>query len=1005
MFCTRRSRWWLIIVSLWFCSNALALGSVGQTTDEAVLRAIVEQLFVAYAKEDSQGFMALWSAKSPEFASRQKMLQEFFAAHEQIEIKNVQVQKLSVEGERANARVEMDMSAVEAKTNRPATALGKMTRSVSFVKEHGEWKVWREVAAEEDLAAALLAAKTDDERNRLLAAEKDLITPVLWRALNRQGRRLAMLGDNPEALNTYSLALRVAEQIHDDEGIAAIRNNIGLVYLSIDDYDSALTNLQESLRLHKAQGNQLLMAQTINAIGTAHRHQGDYRSALEHFETGLRLHEELGNKAGIALGYNHLGGISLAQGNYALALELQHKALKLSEESGNKIGIADSLHEIGSIHLSQRNFSEALAYFQKNLELLETLKHRAGLAYLTGNIGLVHYQQGNYTAALEYFHKTLELSESVGHRRGIALTLYNLARVHFALGDYAQSLKYSERAASLAREMPDPDVLWRARTVAGKAHRALNQQDPARLAFDEAIGIIEGLRSRVAGGEEAQQRFLEDKVSSYHSMIDLLAAQNKSVEAFAYSERAKGRVLLDVLRSGRVNIDKAMTAQEQNKERKLSIDLSLLNSQVSRESQRPQPDPIRLEDLKTRQQRARLDHEAFQLALYAAHPELKTQRGEVKTVTIEEAARLLPDDGSALLQYVVTEDQPYLFALTKEDNGAPNLKMYTLAIKRKELSQHVERVRQQLAERDLRYRESARSLYDLLLRPARTQLHGKSGLVIVPDGVLWELPFQALVSAEDRYLLEDHSISYAPSLTVLREMVRLRKNGTPKAKDSSLLAFGNPALERQTKRVTLAQREEKLDPLPEAEREARVLGQLYGAVRSKVYVGAEAREEVLKKEAGKFPVVHLATHGTLNDVNPMYSHLLLAQTAGSSNEDGLLEAWEIMKLDLNADLVVLSACETGRGRVGAGEGMIGLTWALFVAGTPTSVVSQWKVDSKSTTQLMIDFHRNLRAGLQTQPVKMRKAKALREAALKLLRTNEYRHPFYWAGFVLIGDAD
>jgi CHAT domain-containing protein/Tfp pilus assembly protein PilF len=1008
MFCTRRSRL-LIIVSLWFSSVALAHGTVAQTPDEIALRAIVEHLFVAYAKEDLQGFMSRWSAKSPELDSRRKMLQEFFAGHEQIEISSVQVRKLTVEGEKATARVEVDVSGVETKTGQRATGLGKMNRAIGFVKERGEWKVWRDVAAEEDLAAALVAAKTDAERNSLLATEKDLVTPVLFRALNRQGRRLAMLGDNPEALNTYNLALQVAEQIHDDAGIAAIRNNIGLVYLSIDDYDSALTHLKESLRLHKAQDNKRLIAQTMNSIGTAYRHQGDYRSALEHFETSLRLHEELGDKAGIALGYNHLGGLSLAQGNYALALDFQHKALKLSEESGNKIGIADSLHEIGSIHLSQGNFSEALTYLQKNLELLEALKHRAGLSYLTGNIGLVHYRQGNYTAALEYFHKTLELSESVGHKRGIALTLYNLARVHFALGDYTQSLKYSERAASLSREMPDPDALWRARSMSGKAHRALNQPGPAQLAFDEAIGIIEGLRSRVAGGEETQQRFLEDRVSSYHSMVDLLASQNKPVEALAYAERAKGRVLLDVLRSGRVNITKAMTQQEQNKERKLSINLSLLNSQVSRESQRPQPDPTRLEDLKTRQQKARLEHEAFQLVLYAAHPELKTQRGEVKTLTLEEADRLLPDARSALLEYVVTEDHAYLFALTKTDHvnpGAVNLKMYTLAIKGRELADQIEGIRQQLAKRDLRFRESAKRLYDLLLKAARTQLHGKSRLVIVPDGVLWELPFQALVSAEDRYLLEDHSISYAPSLTVLREMIRLHQNGTSKGKDpQSLLAFGNPALGEQTGRAKLALRYEKLDPLPEAEREAKVLGQLYGAVRSKVYVGTEAREEVLKKEAGKFPVVHLATHGILNDVSPMYSHLLLAQTAGSPNDDGLLEAWEIMKLDLNADLVVLSACETGRGKVGAGEGMIGLAWALFVAGTPTSVVSQWKVDSKSTTELMIDFHRNLRAGMQTPGVKMRKAKALREAALKLLRTNEYRHPFYWAGFVLIGDAD
>jgi CHAT domain-containing protein len=151
-------------------------------------------------------------------------------------------------------------------------------------------------------------------------------------------------------------------------------------------------------------------------------------------------------------------------------------------------------------------------------------------------------------------------------------------------------------------------------------------------------------------------------------------------------------------------------------------------------------------------------------------------------------------------------------------------------------------------------------------------------------------------------------------------------------------------------------------------------------------------------------VLHLATHGILNDASPMYSQVVLAQSAEGASEDGLLEAWEIMNLDLKADLVVLSACETGRGRVGAGEGMIGLTWALFVAGTPAAVVSQWKVESGSTTELMLEFHRNLRRSIKQARPHVSTAKALQESSLKLLRGSQYRHPFYWAGFVVVGDG-
>jgi CHAT domain-containing protein len=138
----------------------------------------------------------------------------------------------------------------------------------------------------------------------------------------------------------------------------------------------------------------------------------------------------------------------------------------------------------------------------------------------------------------------------------------------------------------------------------------------------------------------------------------------------------------------------------------------------------------------------------------------------------------------------------------------------------------------------------------------------------------------------------------------------------------------------------------------------------------------------------------------LNNAAPLYSYLALAQ--GDKNEDGLLEAWELMQLDLKADLAVLSACETARGRTSAGEGVIGLTWALFVAGTPATVVSQWEVESASTRDLMLGFHRQLQAPRATG--KLTKAESLRRAAIKLMKNPETNHPFYWAGFVLVGDG-
>jgi CHAT domain-containing protein len=294
-------------------------------------------------------------------------------------------------------------------------------------------------------------------------------------------------------------------------------------------------------------------------------------------------------------------------------------------------------------------------------------------------------------------------------------------------------------------------------------------------------------------------------------------------------------------------------------------------------------------------------------------------------------------------------------------------------------------------------------LYELLLGPARESLKGKRLLTIVPDAALWELPFQALQPTPGHHLIEDSAIAYAPSLTVLRDMNQARAGthggAPPPPPPMSLLAVGNPVFGTQNvERLNARPMNSELIPLPEAEEQVRALQRLYGAEHSKVYVGLDAREEQVKADAGMYRILHLATHGIYDDASPMYSHVVLANEAANAHEDGFLEAWEIMNLDLHADLVVLSACETARGRVGAGEGMIGLAWSLFVAGSPSTVVSQWNVDAASTTTLMLEFHRRMRAGNS-------KAVALQQATLKTLRNKEYRHPFYWAPFVLIGDAN
>jgi CHAT domain-containing protein len=295
-----------------------------------------------------------------------------------------------------------------------------------------------------------------------------------------------------------------------------------------------------------------------------------------------------------------------------------------------------------------------------------------------------------------------------------------------------------------------------------------------------------------------------------------------------------------------------------------------------------------------------------------------------------------------------------------------------------------------------------RELYDWLLRPAQEQLAGRAQLAIVPDGLLWNLPFPALQPNEEQVLLETHALSVAPSLTALRALSRFRGQQRSRAVNAALLAFGNPTLgQKELERMKAARLQETISPLPEAEKEAAALAKLYGAGQSQVYLGAEAREDRAKAEAGKYGALHWAAHATLNEASPLFSHVALSPAENGVKEDGLLEAREILQWELKAEVAVLSASEQAPPRLGSGRALTGLVWAWFVAGCPVVIASRWRGEAPGTTGLMLDFHRQLKAHPRGAAPK---AKVWQAAALKLRQSDESRHPFHWAGFTVLGDG-
>jgi tetratricopeptide (TPR) repeat protein len=629
-----KRRWSLLVITAHLLSS-LALSQTGSRAmpsapaspdEEVALRSLVAKFYSAYPGKDLDGFMSLWSAKSLDLTTRRRQMQELFDTRDRFHLESLTFGKVTLEAGKASVRASLVMDAFELKTGKPASGFGKWTRNLYFVREEGAWKVWREVAAEVDLASAVAAAKTKAGRDALLAAEPDLVTAELWKALGREGDRHMLLGNYPEAAARFTLTREIAErlgdrrgiaagllgggivnrmegkyaqaseycrkslslseelgnkaevsdalnelgnidlaqgnatqalellhrslalreELADQKGIAASLNNIGISHRRLGDYGLAVEYYQKSYALAEALGNKVLMARTLNNLGAAQSTLGDYHLALEYYRRSLPLNEELGNKAGVA---NTLLNIGLSQrllGNYGVALEYCLNGLRRSEAIGDKLGVAVALRAIAQTYNSQGNRGLALEYFQralalqeekgdkgeaalalgsigniqqalgrdelaleyfaKSLALRQEIGDKSGVAAVLQGIGFLYSQQGKFDIALEHYQKGLAIREALGGKLGIAEVLLKIAALHSTQGAHAQALAAASRAATLTAGIGNRDILWQARTVEGKAYRALNRPAEARRAFDEAIAVVESLRGQVGGGEREQQR-------------------------------------------------------------------------------------------------------------------------------------------------------------------------------------------------------------------------------------------------------------------------------------------------------------------------------------------------------------------------------------------------------------------------------------------------------------------------------------------------------------------
>lgn len=847
----------------------------------------------------------------------------------------------------------------------------------------------------------------------------------------------------PQAIASYEKSKDSFERAGLTRDEVYVLADLGALYFIQEDYQKARECSEGSLRIAESANSsvpagafpdELGKARALLTLGDLDTHEGNYEHAVEELQNSLALYQRLNGSSSsydlyIAGVYGALGRAYPEIGDSTSGLFCLNKALDIADHHSDKRLTASLRNDIGYLYLEQEDYAQASAQFGESLKIYEAENNQRERGRVLLNLGVVEQRRSNYEYALRYFrlsienatitgaldnqiaayegigavlsskkdfpgaidvlNKGLAIAKNTGNRIRQTEILWRLAQVNYETGDYAQSTSLAKAAVTLARASHLPKLTYLITTTLGESYAAQKKDDLAKETLTEAVRQLELLREQVAGSESETQLFLENKVSSYNALVDLLIKQGKTLDALMYAERAKGRVLLDVLRDGKPDLAKVLTPAEKAETQRLNRRISEINDTIRKQEL---ADPSPLNSLYAQLDAARVEYRSFQDALYVTHPNLRIRSGDTASLSTGDLNRLTSDD-TAYLEYVAAKDGVSLFVLSKnKSDGAPEVKIYSITIKPEQLNRKVNEFHDSLAEQRLGYATAARELYTLLIAPAEQQLRGVGTICIIPDSFLWNLPFQALMTPNEQFLIEDHALYYAPSLSVLHEMNR--KKGKGETTNTSLIAFGNPVVGKDE------QRNADLCPLPEAEQEVSSIAKSFDEKNSRVFIGRDASEKSFKTLAPTYSIIHLATHGVIDNRQPLYSHLLLTKTEGDPENDGRLEARQIMDMNLNADLAVLSACETANGTVAPGEGVIGMSWAFFVAGTRSMVVSQWKISSASTSEFMTAFYQNLRS--DNKGVNRNKAEAIRAAELSLLKDDRYRHPFYWAGFVIVG---
>jgi CHAT domain-containing protein/Tfp pilus assembly protein PilF len=806
--------------------------------------------------------------------------------------------------------------------------------------------------------------------------------------LGNMGGLPLLLGEYARALGYYQQALEIDERNHLNPGICLDLQNIGLALIGLGRLPEALQSFDKSIKLAVDAGLKKEEADSRKGKGSALVQLGKYDQARAEFRHALDVYEQAGLKQQLVEGLADLGTLDLRLGDVASAEKSFRRSVEVAREIKHPRGVTYGLIALGDIEWRRKRFNEAVTFYKEALARAADSKDQSAEASAHLQLATTYRELKRLDEAAAEVNAALEIARTTQARSLEAEALHAQADLSRLSGRGEDALKQVEAGEQIANQLANPELSWRLAFTRGKTLELLQRNDEALAAYQSAVKTIETVRSELRE-DRFRAGYVEDKYQVYVALVELLLKIGKTDEAFLFSEKLRARSYLDLLNRGQPPIRNNAQRQKEtvlrNRVRELQRKLEEESGKAPRD-RRGDAFELFSKELAT----AETEYQNFLDDLLSADPNYAAIRA-LKVPGADEIKRQLPA-GTALIEYVVGRDNLQVFVLT-----ADGLHGKSIAISSEDLQKKVEFLRDVMSRtRTNDWKPPSESLYHTLIGPVADAgwLRGANRLYIVPHAILNYLPFAVLdksyrtangservkdatrasdSSRSDRLLIDDFTIAYLPAAATLVY------GGQETSSSKSALAMA-PANTR----------------LRYTQQESTDVSAFFPA-RHMLLLGTRATETSFKRFADTYDVIHLATHGYFNKLNPLLSGVTLEADA---ENDGRLEVHEILGLRLNAKLVTLSACDTALGsgyfdEVPAGDDLVGLTRAFLFAGSPTVMASLWEVNDLSATRLMRSFYQRLGQS--------DKASALASAQRDMRqRRGIYRHPYYWSAFVLVG---